>query len=175
MPVVVVCVAVSVTVSVVAACGSAGVAPRDWAKSVCGALTPWRAQIAALTGQVQQQMTGSTTPGQARDQLVSLLGGARDASEDARRKVVAAGAPAVDGGERIAGQFAASISAARDAYGHARDTVSTLDTGQAKPFYDKVSAAFEQLRREYAASALDTRQLDSAELRRAFDEVPECR
>ena len=158
-----------------AGCGSTGVGPRTWAKTVCGALTPWRTQISDLTGQVQQQMTRATTPTQARQQLVTLLSGAHDASENARRKVAAAGIPDVDGGGRIAKQFVESIAAARDAYGHARDTVSTLDTSRPVPFYDAVTMAFQKLNAEYAASAVNTSKLDSAELRKAFDEVPECR
>jgi len=36
-------------------------------------------------------------------------------------------------------------------------------------------AAVDTLNKEYDASALDTSQLNSEELKRAFDEVPECR
>jgi hypothetical protein len=162
------------SVAAAAGCGS-GVAPRAWATSVCGALSPWRSQISTLTGQVQQQMTGATTPPQARQQLITLLGGARDASEVARRKLAAAGTPSVSRGARIAAEFVTSLASARDAYGRAGTTVSTLDTAHAEPFYDGVVAAFQRLEKEYTTSALDTARVDSAELRRAFDEVPGCR
>jgi hypothetical protein len=61
----------------------------------------------------------------------------------------------------------------RDAYGKARRTIERLDAGPA--FYERVGAAVSTLNDEYKAGALDTSTLDSPELRRAFDEVPECR
>jgi hypothetical protein len=158
-----------------AACSSGGAEPRAWAGSVCAALAPWRAEIAALTGRAQQQITPQTTPGQAKERLVALLGGVEAASETARGKVAAAGVPDVDDGDKIAGRFTASLVAARDAYAHARATVAALDPGDPKRFYDAVGAAFDKLNSEYSASALDTRNVGSTELQKAFAEVPECR
>lgn len=162
-----------VLVAALAACGGGRPAPRAWAAQVCEALAPWRAEIGALTSSTQQQMTAQTTPAQAKENLVRLLGGAESASETARAGVADAGVPDVDGGDEVAGGFVASLSAVRDAYGKARRTIEGLDTGPA--FYDGVGAAVETLNREYEASALDTTALDSPELRQAFDEVPECR
>jgi hypothetical protein len=157
-----------------AGCGS-GVTPKTWAKSVCVALTPWRTKIATLTGQAQGQITGGSTPAQAKQSLMTLLAGARDASETARKGVADAGTPDVDEGAKIAARFVATLAAARDAYGHAGTTVSTLDTKDQRAFYDAVASAFDRLNTEYATSALDTRDVGSAELQKAFSEVPECR
>jgi predicted lipid-binding transport protein (Tim44 family) len=157
-----------------AGCDRTGVKPATWAKAVCSALSPWRAQLAALTEQTQGQLTSTTTPVQAKQNLVGLLGGAEAASEAARRRVVEAGTPQVDGGEDIAGRFVASLRTARDAYAHARDTVTGLDAGDAQAFYAAVAQAFEKLQQEYARSALDTDKVSSAALRKAFNEVPEC-
>src|SRR5207245_4009324 len=166
--------AVLAVLATMAGCGS-GVAPKTWAKSVCVALTPWHARIAALTGQAQGQITGGSTPAQAQQGLVALLAGARDASETARKGVADAGAPDVDRGAEIAARFVATLVAARDACGHAGTTVSTLDTKDQKAFYDGVATAFDKLNSEYATSALDTRDVGSADLQKAFSEVPECR
>jgi hypothetical protein len=160
-------------VSLAAGCGGGRPAPRVWAAAVCKALSPWRAQIGDLTSSTQQQMTARTTPAQAKENLVRLLGGAEAASETARASVAGAGVPDVDGGDRVAGGFVTSLSAVRDAYGKARRTIEGLDTGPA--FYDGVGAAVSTLNQEYSASALDTSTLSSPELREAFDEVPECR
>lgn len=157
------------------ACGKDGVEPDTWVRSVCGALTPWRTQIADLTAKAQQQMTTATTPQQTRTNLVTLLGGAERASEDARRGVAEAGVPAVDKGDHIAGRFTASLTRARDAYANARTTVEALPVGaDPKPFYDGVASAFARLGEEYATSTLDTTNVGSTDLQRAFDEVPEC-
>ncbi|MFU8871016.1 hypothetical protein [Micromonospora sp. SL4-19] len=158
---------------VVAGCG--GPSPRAWAASVCQALTPWRAEITKLTSSTQQQMTAQTTPAQAKENLVRLFAGAEQASETARQKVEEAGVPETDHGEEISAGFRASLGKMRDAYGRARDTIDGLDTAQAGRFYDGVRAAVDTLNKDYSASALDTSNLDSPELKKAFDEVPECR
>jgi hypothetical protein len=165
--------AVVLVVLTAAGCGS-GVKPATWAKSVCTALAPWRAKLDSLTADTQTQLTSATTPAQAKDKLVGLLDGAEQASETARDRVAGAGTPDVDGGDRIASRFEASLTSARDAYGHAKTTVAALDTGDEKAFYAAVQAAFEKLQTEYAASALDTDKIASGPLRKAFNEVPEC-
>jgi hypothetical protein len=160
-----------------AGCGGAapaGVKPATWAKSVCTALAPWRAQLDQLTSQTQQQLTSSTTPEQAKQNLIGLLDGAATASETARKKVADAGTPGVDHGGDIAARFVASLQTARDAYAHARGTVAGLDPSNAQAFYTAVAEAFDKLQHEYAASALDTDKVSSAPLRQAFNEVPEC-
>jgi hypothetical protein len=156
-----------------AGCGGGGPAPQVWAADVCDALSPWRAEIDRLSSSTQQQMTAKTTPAQAKENLVRLLGGAEEASETARARVVAAGVPDVDQGEAVAAGFTTSLAGVRDAYGRAKKAISALDEGPA--FYDGVSTAVETLNKEYDASALDTSKLQSKELARAFDEVPECR
>ncbi len=154
--------------------GGSAVKPATWAKSVCTALSPWRTQLAALTDQTQRQLTSTTTPEQAKQNLIGLLDGAAAASETARKTVADAGAPDVDHGAEIAARFVASLRTARDAYAHARGTVAGLDASDAQAFYAAVAQAFDKLQHEYAASALDTGKVSSAPLRNAFNEVPEC-
>ena len=166
--------AVALVVALVAGCSS-GVEPRRWSRSVCAALTPWRTQISSLTSQAKEQITGGSTPRQAKESLVVLLGGVEAASEDARRAVAEAGTPDVPNGDQVASRFVASLTVARDAYAHARTAVAALPTSDATAFYDGVTAAFDQLNSEYAASALDTASLGSAELEAAFAEEPTCR
>lgn len=147
---------------------------RAWAATVCSALEPWRAEINTLTARAQQQTPQSATPEQAKDNLVRMLEGARDASETARGKVEAAGVPEVDGGDEVAAAMVESLRKVRDAYGKARDTVHGLPTSESASFYEGVRAAMDTLQKEYAASALDTSKLHSVELQQAFAEVPEC-
>lgn len=169
----------TVALLALAGCGGAGrddagVKPETWAKAVCTALTPWRTRLASLTSQTQQAMTSTTTPPQAKNNLVGLLEGAASASETARRGVVGAGTPAVQDGDRIAARFVHSLASTRDAYAHARTTVAGLDASDGDAFYAAVGGAFDTLQKEYAAGALDTDHLSSAPLRKAFNEVPEC-
>jgi hypothetical protein len=159
---------------VLGACAS-GPTAQAWAATVCRALGPWRADINSLTSGTQQQMTAQTTPAQAKENLVRLLGGAEQATEAARGKIEAAGVPDVERGEAVAAGFLRSLTSVRDAYGRARTSIAALPTGQPTVFYDRVKATMDTLNAEYAASALDTSGLDSRELQRAFDEVPECR
>ncbi|MFI7519006.1 hypothetical protein [Micromonospora globbae] len=158
---------------VVAGCGG-GPSPRAWAASVCSALAPWRSEISRLTSSTDQQMTAQTTPAQAKENLVRLFEGAEQASETARRKVEEAGVPETEHGEEISAGFRSTLAKMRDAYGRAGDAIDGLDTGEPTEFYDGVRAAVEALNKEYDASGLDTSRLSSEELKRAFDEVPEC-
>jgi len=157
------------------ACGS-GPTPKVWAAAVCTALSPWRAEIGSLTSSAQQQMTAQTTPVQAQENLVRLLGGAESATETARGRVEAAGVPDVNQGEQVAQGFVDSLAAVRDAYGRARQGIADLPaTGRAGTFYDEVESVLATLSADYQRGALDTSSLDSPDLNRAFDEVPECR
>jgi len=149
--------------------------PRAWAASVCTALSPWRTEIGTLTTRTQQQMTAETTPSQAKENLMRLFGGAQEASEKARSGVEEAGVPDVENGKQIADSFTSSLSAMRDAYGRAKSGIEALATSPTKTFYTQVSTVVDTLSTEYAKSDLDTSKIDSKELSRAFDEVPECR
>ncbi len=158
-----------------AGCSSHKVEARTWTGQVCQALTPWRQQINTLNAQAGTQMKAATTPAQTRDNMLRLLDGARQASEDARAKVAAAGVPDVTDGKAIADRFVAALAAVRDAYAKAQHTVQSLDTSKASAFYDGVSAAMDTLNKEYTQAGLDTGTLASAQLRKDFDEVPACR
>ena len=160
----------------IAGCGGrTGTEPAAWARSVCGALNPWRTEISDLTLKAQQELGTAKTAAQAKTNVVTLLSGAELSSEKARRGIAEAGVPKVDRGDEIAKHFVASLEKARDAYGHAKSTVTALPTTDAKAFYAAVRSAFDTLREEYAKSALDTEHVGSRDLQKAFDEVPECR
>lgn len=157
------------------AANPAAVAPRDWAHKVCVSLAPWRSRIADLTARAQGQIGATATPEQSKQSLVTLLAGLEEASESARDQVTRAGIPKVDDGATIAAGFSASLERARDAYGHAKGDLVALDTRDSKAFYDRVGTVFETLNNEYAASGFDPTKVSSADLQRAFAEVPECR
>ena len=150
-------------------------APRAWAAAVCTVLAPWRSEIGTLATRTQQQMTAETTPAQAKENLTRLFGGAESASEKARAGVERAGVPDVDQGEQVAAGFTAALAGMRDAYGRARAGIAALSTTPQKAFYDQVGAVVDKLNQEYEKSSLDTSNLNSRELKQAFDEVPECR
>jgi hypothetical protein len=120
-------------------------------------------------------MSTATTPTQTRDNLLTLLTGGQDASETARAAVAGAGVPAVDGGAQVAQRFVDTLARARDAYAHARTDLQGLSTIDAAAFYDGVESVLSRLQTEYAASGIDTTNLDSPELRKAFDGAEQCR
>jgi hypothetical protein len=148
--------------------------PQEWAGQVCDALTPWRTRIGELNAQAQASLSASSTPAQTRASLLDLLAGGQAASETARTAVMSAGSPDVPDGERIAERFAASLQRAGDAYAHARTDLQALPTDEAGAFYDGVAAIMATLNDEYTNSALDTKGLESVELRDAFDKVDRC-
>ncbi len=159
---------------VLTGCGDAGVPHRTWVTGVCQALAPWRNRITTLNGQAAEQMKTAKTPAQTRDDLLRLLDGARQATEDARAKVAAAGVPDVTDGSAIAQRFVAALAAARDAYASARHGIETLPDRDETAFYAGVKTTMDTLNKDYARAGVDTGRLASADLRKDFDEVPAC-
>jgi hypothetical protein len=155
--------------------GNGDVAPKRWAQSVCTALTPWRAVIADLTTKAQQQLQAAKTASQTKTNNEDLLAGAESASEKARLGIAAAGVPDVSGGTKVAEQFNASLSKARDAYGNAKRSIEALQAVEEKAFYTAVGSAFAVLKDEYEQSAIDPKHVGPKALQKAFNEVPECR
>jgi hypothetical protein len=147
---------------------------RSWTTSVCRTLAPWRRQITSLNQEAARAMSSATTPQQTRDNLIRLLSGARQASEETRAKIGAAGVPAVPGGDRVASRFEAALAGMRDAYGRALAAVQAIPTGDAKAFYDRVASTLETLNKEYTQASINSDDLGSDVLRKEFDEVPEC-
>jgi hypothetical protein len=151
-----------------------GPPPRVWAASVCSALSPWRAELGNLTTKAQEQANAAPNSAQAKENLVRLFDGAQKSTEAARTKVEAAGVPDVDNGAKIAHSFVSTLAAVRDAYAHAKDGVTELGVDDPKSFSDGVASVLTTLSSEYSKSAADLTNLDSVELKKAFDEVPEC-
>jgi hypothetical protein len=149
------------------------IAAATWAERVCAALGPWRGEIDALMTRAQQRMDRAANTDQAKSGLLELLGGAEQASEQARAKVAAAGLPDAANGKRAAAEFTDTLRRTRDAYGKAKDTITNLPTVDQKAFYDAVGAAFGQLDKDYGEVNLD--RVNSPELQKAFDEVPACK
>jgi hypothetical protein len=156
-----------------AACDRGDVAAATWAERVCGALGPWRGEIDALMARAQQRMDRAANAEQAKTGLLELLGGAENASEQARAKVAAAGQPDATNGKQAAGEFTDTLRRTRDAYGKAKQTVQGLPTVDQKAFYDAVGAAFGQLDKDYGE--VDLERVKSPELQKAFDEVAACK
>lgn len=157
-----------------AGCGSSGTPHRTWVAGVCQALHPWRDRITTLNAQAAQQMQSATNPVQTRDNLVRLLDGARQASEDARVKVAGAGNPDVADGGAIEQRFVGALAAVRDAYGRAQQTVQGLSTSDSAGFYQNVKATMDTLNTDYKRAGLDVGKLASADLQKDFGEVAEC-
>lgn len=162
-----------ICVGSVAACGGA-VAPRTWVTTVCQSLAPWRDAISKLNATAQTQMASARTPQDTRTRVLTLLNGARQASETARAAVAAAGVPDVQGGAVIEKRFVDSLAAVRDAYARAATTVGALPTGDAKAFYAGVASAMSQLNTDYSKAGVDTAALASDELQADFAQVAAC-
>jgi hypothetical protein len=161
-----------VALALAAGCGS-GVPPTDWAATVCGTLTPWRATVTGLNRQAQQRLALATTPEQTRTELLTLLTGAKDATEQARARIAGAGEPDVDGGPDAAQQFVASLERVRDSYAHAAAALQAIPTTD-PAYYDRVAEVLTMLNQEYAASGVDPAKLNSPDLQKAFAGLSQC-
>jgi hypothetical protein len=158
-----------------AGCGSDGVEPEKWARSVCVAVKPWSSQIDASVTQARTKITNATDPVQTKAELVALFRGAKQASDDAVAKVKKAGVPAADNGKKVADQFVGALSAAGSNFGRAADGVETLPTTDRAAFYSGVVKVGDQLSRDNNKSSTQLSTVRSKDLEKAFDKVPECR
>jgi hypothetical protein len=159
----------------VAGCGSDGVAPEKWARSVCVAVKPWSAQIDASVTQARTKITAASDPGQTKTELVALFRAAKQASDDAVSKVRKAGVPAADNGKKVADQFVGALSAAGDNFGRAADGVQKLPAANRAAFYNGVVKVGDQLSKDNNTSSAQLSTVRSKDLEKAFDKVPECR
>ncbi len=146
-----------------------------WVASVCGALAPWRAAITDLNQSAGMQITQTSTVEQTRANLVDLVADSREATEAARAAVAAAGLPDVPGGEEVARRFEEVLVKTRDAYAAAESDLLALPGDDETAFYDGVIAVMGRLSDEYERAGAELSNLDSPELRAAFDRAPECR
>jgi hypothetical protein len=166
--------AVVLTGALVGCSSPAGPGAQPWAASVCATLATWRSAITDLNQRAAAAMNATTTTEQTRANLLELVAGARDATEDARAAVAAAGVPAVEGGEQVAHGFTESLAKTRDAYAGAEADLRALPAQDETTFYDGVVAVLGRLSAEYDKAGRDLQTLDSPALRQAFDNTPEC-
>jgi ABC-type uncharacterized transport system YnjBCD substrate-binding protein len=158
----------------VAGCSRSDLSPDTWAVTVCNALAAWRSTITELNQRAATAMTRVTTIEETRRTLVGLVSDARDATEAARAAVEAAGVPDVSGGETVARAFERSLASTRDAYEAAAEDLRALPGGDGTAFYDGVVDVMDRLMRRYEQASADLAELDSPELRAAFERAPEC-
>jgi ABC-type glycerol-3-phosphate transport system substrate-binding protein len=150
------------------------VAPKTWAKSVCGALKPWTAEIQQLQGQAQQKITAKSNAAQTKTELVALFGGMEQSTSTVLTEVAKAGVPDVTDGDKIADQFVQVLTGARDSFATGREAVDKLGTADQAAFYNGVVAAGTEMSKEYGQTAEAFGEIKSPELDKALDEVPEC-
>jgi hypothetical protein len=146
-----------------------------WVASVCGALAPWRAAITDLNQRAGIQIAQTSTVEQTRSDLMALVTDSRNATEAARIAVEEAGVPDVPGGEEVAGHFEQALARTRDAYAAAEAELMALAASDETAFYDGVVAIMARLSDAYERAGAELVELDSPQLRAAFDRAPECR
>jgi hypothetical protein len=157
-----------------AACGSGKVPSEQWAAKVCLAVKPWSSSINSAVSSAQQKITSGSSPTQIKADLLTLYGGARDASTKALGQVRAAGIPDADNGEDVARQFTAALTTARDAFGRAATRTAALSTSDKNAFYTAVVTVGQQLTQENNQNSAGFSHVSSSQLQKAFDTEPEC-
>jgi len=149
--------------------------PKAWATDVCGVVRPWTAEVRRLQEQATARLAAGGAPESTKRELVALFGSAEEASDAALRKVRGAGVPKVEDGRRIADQFVAALTSARDAFGKAKVALVALPTTDRATFTAGVAQVRRTMAQESAASSRALGDVRSPELDRAFAAVPECR
>ncbi|WP_163508097.1 hypothetical protein [Fodinicola acaciae] len=137
-------------------------------------MKPWSTSINSAVTAAQQKITSGSSPVQIKADLLTLYGGARDASTKALGQVQAAGIPDADNGEDVAKQFTAALTTARNAFAHAATRTAALSTSDKGAFYSAVVTIGQQLTQENSQNSAGFSNVSSTQLQKAFDTVPEC-
>ena len=128
-------VAAAVGAAALAGCGDDDdVGPAAYAQAVCASVKSWRADLSESIEELAEE--GEATPaGAGRKRLV--LGFLDEAVRRTGRfadEVGAAGAPALDGGERLSADLVASVAAVGELYGATRAEAEALPENDPEPF-----------------------------------------
>ena len=150
---------------------------RAWAAQVCTTLSPWRTEIGSLTTRTQQQMTAETTPGQAKENLMTpLRRRARTRASGPGPAWPKAGVPDVTDGQQIADRL--RRFAGRDArrlrpgpHRHRQRSPPPRPRPSTPRSARSSTSSTRITRRAVWTPASSTRPSSKT----AFDEVPECR
>jgi hypothetical protein len=124
---------------------SAPVTPERWTRSVCGGVSSWLDQRAALATQVQAVLgdlaAGKVPAKVARKRLAEAYARGAVASAALLKSVKAAGTPKVTNGKTVASQYVETLSGYANAYQAAATTFAKDKTTSA----DGINAATQQV------------------------------
>lgn len=130
-----------------AACGSEGSSTEEWAREVCGALAAWQGSLEeraqTLTGDVLQ-----SEPAESKRLISDFLDEVVATTETMRAEVEAAGVPAVEDGEAIAGDFRAGLRQIQDAFVAAQEDVEAVPTDDPEAFQRELTQTAEELEQQ---------------------------
>lgn len=147
---------------------------RQWARQVCVAVLPMKAEIGRLQQNVSGKITATTDPATTKRELVTLFGSGAELAEHAWREVTKAGIPDVADGDKIATTFGGALETTQRSFARGQSEIEKLPTDDATAFSNGIVATFTEMNAEMEGSSLEFSSLASAELDKAFNELPEC-
>jgi pimeloyl-ACP methyl ester carboxylesterase len=149
----------------------------SWAGSVCQSVSDWRASISSLAEVQPGDLNAETLRGKIED--------AEDATEDLVSELRALGAPDLESGGELQEQLETTADALRSDYDSLKSEAErVLESDSATSFLQALAALAPQFQRLLTGAATLIEELqrlpgiaddERSELRRAFDEAPECR
>ncbi len=156
------------------ACGEKKVPAKTWAKDVCGTVRPWARGIQTSVASTRSATGPRTSPATAKLRLQRVFRDAVKSSDKAIKGIDKAGVPDVKDGDKIAKDFRSALVGARAAFAKAEKATGKADTTDRKAFDRDVGRIGAALSKDYEAAAKAINVTRSAELKRAFDQAPQC-
>jgi hypothetical protein len=154
--------------------GGDGVAAEAWLADVCGATKGWVDQIVALQAGLQEDLDASSVEA-LKDTMVGYFDEVLGVTDDMLDEIDAAGVPDAEGGQAAADAVSGGLGEVRDVLQRARDDAADLPTGDPQEFSRELRTIAREVQTSLGEVGDTMAQLQSPELDRAAEDVPECR
>ena len=153
--------------------GDEGISAEAWLADVCGATKGWVDEIVAM----QQDLQANLDPSSAKalkHTMVDYFDAIVAATDDMLEEIDAAGVPEVEEGDDAARAVSEGLTQARDVLQKAREDAADLPTNDPQAFNDRLQAIAQEVQTELTDVGDTMGQLESPELDRVAEDVPEC-
>lgn len=156
-----------------AGCGSSGVKPSSYVKSVCVALGNWKNTIQSAGVALESSGATSATRSVAKEDYQRFVAALVTATHRAAVALRSAGAPAVARGEQIASRLTEAFDRATSGLRKASSQAQAIRTDSASSFQQDANAVSAQIRSALGQIA-SVSPGQSEELRSAAAREPAC-
>jgi hypothetical protein len=137
-----------------------GTQPKDWAATVCGAMSDWAAGLKADSQRLGSDLSGGTPLPTVKAKFVIFLQNAERSTGRLRARVEGAGPPAVKDGAAIQQRLVSGLERGRASFERAVKRAKKLSTTDRLAFMSGVGALAQETQKELTATGDEFNRLD---------------